>query len=204
MAKISKSKKINPKGKIKITFPLVIGIIILILGSFLVALWGDSFFIEIAPKEINLQPTPIKEELTSPIPTQTDREKVRVVSVIDGDTIQLENGETLRYIGIDAPETVHQGKPVQCYGQEASLENKKLVEGKEIEVEKDVSEKDQYGRILRYVWAEGIFVNEYLVREGFAQAVTFPPDVKYQEQFLEAERKAREEGKGLWSGVCQN
>jgi len=70
-------------------------------------------------------------------------------------------------------------------------------------MEKDISETDQYGRLLRYVWAEGIFVNEYLVREGFAHAVTFAPDVKYQELFLEAERKAREESKGFWSGVCR-
>lgn len=135
--------------------------------------------------------------------------KIRVLRVIDGDTIEIEeNGKKykLRYLGIDTPETVDPRRGVQCFGKEASNENKSLVEGKEITLEKDISEIDRFGRLLRYVYlklddGKVLFVNDYLVREGFAKALTYPPDVKYNERFLEAERGARENKKGLW-GKC--
>lgn len=130
------------------------------------------------------------------------RYKVKVLRVVDGDTIKIEGDEVVRYIGIDAPETVHPSKPVQCYGKEASEKNRELVEGKEVFLEKDVSETDKYGRLLRYVWLGETLVNEYLVREGYAQASSYPPDVKYQDRFIEAQRLAREEEKGLWGEVC--
>lgn len=118
-----------------------------------------------------------------------------VTRVIDGDTIVIEGGEVVRYIGIDTPE-VAQGR--ECYSTEASNKNKELVEGKMVRLEKDVSEKDRYQRLLRYVYIGDTFVNEYLVREGYATAITYPPDVKYQELFRLAERQARESNKGLW------
>lgn len=127
---------------------------------------------------------------------------VKVIKIIDGDTIQIEGGEKVRYIGIDTPETVDPRKPVGCFGEEASKKNKELVEGKIIKMEKDISETDRYGRLLRYVWIRDIFVNDYLIRQGFATAATFPPDVKYEKQFREAEKEAREKGLGLWSS-CQ-
>jgi len=137
-------------------------------------------------------------------PFEANREKVSVEKVIDGDTIKLENGEIVRYIGIDAPETVHPDKPIQCYGKEAFNKNKELVEGKEIEMEKGVPEVDDYARLLRYIWVEDIFVNEYLIREGFARSNTYLSGIEYKERFEEAERKAREEGKGLWGSYCDN
>lgn len=153
-----------------------------------------------------LMPTTIPEESpTTPTPSSSriNREKAKVAKVIDGDTIKLEDGRVVRYIGIDTPETVHPSKPIQCYGQEASDKNRALVEGKEIEMEKDISETDKYDRLLRYIWVGNIFVNEYLVREGFAQSSTYPPDVKYQDKFIEAQRQAREESKGLWGDYCR-
>jgi len=132
------------------------------------------------------------------------RLKAKAIRVIDGDTIELETGQRVRYIGIDTPETVHPSKPVQCYGQEASAKNKELVEGKEIYLEKDVSETDKFGRLLRYIWLGDLLINEYLVREGYAFSTTYSPDVKYQHLFLEAERKARQEEKGLWGSACKN
>lgn len=125
-------------------------------------------------------------------------EKFLVSRVIDGDTIELLGGEKVRYIGIDTPETVDPRKPVQCFGVEASNRNKQLVEGKNVRLEKDVSDIDKYGRLLRYVYIDGLFVNLILVQEGFAYSYTYPPDVKYQSQFTEAERLAREQKKGLW------
>lgn len=127
---------------------------------------------------------------------------VKVVNVVDGDTIKVETGETVRYIGIDTPETVHPDKPVMCYGGEASVKNTELVEGKIVEMEKDISEKDRYGRLLRYIWLGDALINELLVREGYAASSSFPPDIKYQDRFVEAQRLARQEQKGLWSSAC--
>lgn len=107
-------------------------------------------------------------------------------------------------LGIDTPETVHPSKTVQCYGKEASEKNRELVEGKKVKLEKDISETDKYGRLLRYIWLGDILVNEYLAREGYAHSSTYPPDVKYQSKFMEAERQAREEKKGLWGDVCHD
>jgi len=131
--------------------------------------------------------------------------KVTVKRIVDGDTIELTTGEKVRYIGINTPELHDPNKSIECLGQEASDENKRLVEGKEILIEKDVSNVDKYGRLLRFVYVESstssgemIFVNDYLVRQGFAQVSTFPPDVKYQTQFIEAQSEAQINNRGLW------
>jgi micrococcal nuclease len=127
-----------------------------------------------------------------------------VVRVVDGDTIEVEIGgrrHTVRYIGIDTPEVGDPRRPVMCYGEEASRRNRQLVEGRTVLLEKDVSETDRYGRLLRYVWADGVFVNAALVREGYARVYTVPPDVRYAELFRRLEREAREAGRGLW-GAC--
>ena len=118
---------------------------------------------------------------------------MRVSKAIDGDTIVLEGGEVVRYIGIDTPEGAK-----ECFAKESTQKNKELVEGKMVRLEKDVSERDRYQRLLLYVYQDETFVNDYLVREGFASAVSYLPDVKYQEQFSEAEREARENNRGLW------
>ena len=126
-----------------------------------------------------------------------------VTKVVDGDTITLEGGQKVRYIGINTPETVHPSKPVECFGIESSNKNKELVEGKQVKLEKDISETDRYGRLLRYIWIGDILVNDYLVRQGYAYASTYPPDVKYAEQFVQAQREARENNRGLWAN-CQS
>lgn len=128
-----------------------------------------------------------------------EREQVKVAEVVDGDTIRLVDGRTLRYIGIDTPETKHPTVEQECFGQEAAAKNKELVEGKVVELEKDVNETDKYGRLLRYVWLDGQLVNEVLVAEGYAVARSYPPDVARQEQLRLAEAKAMTDNKGLWS-----
>lgn len=105
----------------------------------------------------------------------------------------------VRYIGIDTPETVHPTRGEEPYGREACAKNKELVEGKVVRLEKDVSETDKYGRLLRYVYVDDLFVNAQLVRLGYAQVATYPPDVKYQDLFLQLQREAREVGRGLWA-----
>jgi len=123
----------------------------------------------------------------------------KVTRVIDGDTIEIEGGERVRYIGIDTPETVDPRKPVQCFGIEASKKNKELVEGKNVRLEKDITDKDKYGRLLRYVYIDNLFINLELVKQGFAFSYTYPPDIKYQAEILAAEAEAREAGRGLWA-----
>jgi micrococcal nuclease len=125
--------------------------------------------------------------------------------VTDGDTIRVAfDGQEfpVRYIGIDTPETVHPSQPVEWMGREASAANSELVAGRVVVLEKDVSETDQYGRLLRYVWlpddAGWLLVNLELVRRGFAQVSTYPPDVAYTDFFLDAQREARNHGLGLW------
>lgn len=130
-------------------------------------------------------------------------ERAYVSKVVDGDTIVVNNDSTVRFIGIDTPETVDPRRPVGCFGKEASNKVKSLLTGKEIILQKDVSETDKYSRLLRYIFlplpnGQTLFVNDYLVREGFAKVLTYPPDVKYNEQFRQAERKAKENNRGLW------
>lgn len=134
-----------------------------------------------------------------------DAETYAVTRVIDGDTIEVEIGgarKTVRYIGVDAPETVHPSQPVGCFGAEASARNRQLVEGKRVALEKDVSETDRYGRLLRYVSVGGVSVNLALVAEGYASASSYPPDVARDAAFREAERQARESRLGLWGDAC--
>jgi len=120
----------------------------------------------------------------------------KVIQVIDGDTIIIEGGYRVRYIGIDTPE-IH--PKVEIFGIEAWQANRKLVEGKEVRLERDVSEIDKYGRLLRYVYVDGIFVNAELVREGLAEAKAYPPDTKYQDYLEQMEVEAREAGRGIWA-----
>lgn len=135
--------------------------------------------------------------------------KALVTRVIDGDTIEVEIDKGLkkmRYIGINTPETVDPRKKVECFGKEASYENKRLVEGKIIYFQKDVSTTDRFDRLLGFVYlpltdGEILFVNDYLVRQGFAYSFSYPPDIKYSEKFRQAENEARENLRGLW-GKC--
>ena len=120
----------------------------------------------------------------------------RVTQVIDGDTIIVEGGYQVRYIGIDAPE-IH--PDLEAFGVEAREANLRLVEGKEIRLEQDMSEKDKYGRLLRYVWIDDMLVNAEMVRQGLARAKAYPPDTKYQNRLEEMEAEAREAGRGMWA-----
>jgi len=126
---------------------------------------------------------------------------IRVARVIDGDTIELDTGDRLRYIGIDTPEEVDPRKPVQCFAREAALKNKELVEGKNIIFYNDISERDQYGRLLGFVYLEnGTFINRELVRQGYAFAYPYPPDISLADPFRKDEIEAREHQRGLWAG----
>src|SRR3954447_20480255 len=135
-------------------------------------------------------------------------EEARVVRVVDGDTLIIDRGrgsERLRYIGVDAPESVKPDTPVEFMGHEALAANRALVAGGAVWLETDVSDRDRFDRLLRYVWTrdgdEWVMVNLELVREGYAQPSTFPPDVRWRDVFRDAERAARDAGVGLWGPV---
>jgi len=131
--------------------------------------------------------------------------EVKVVEVIDGDTIKLESGKLLRYIGIDTPEVrIKVGNDFIYDPQPLSLEatelNRELVEGKFVRIEFDVQRYDKYGRLLGYCFIDDVFVNSKLIEDGLATVYTYPPNVKYTESFVSAQKKARAQDKGLWQG----
>lgn len=125
-----------------------------------------------------------------------------VARVVDGDTIVLADGRRVRYIGIDAPELETEGRPAECYAQEATEANRRLVAGKSVRLERDVSETDRFGRLLRYVYVNDTMADARLVEEGFAEARAYPPDAKYQADLERLEREAQAARRGLW-GACQ-
>jgi micrococcal nuclease len=133
-----------------------------------------------------------------------------VVKVVDGDTIHVDidgKKETVRLIGINTPETVDPRRPVECFGKEASDTAKELMARQRVRVETDPTqgELDKYGRLLAYVYLEnGIFVNKYMVEEGYAYEYTYRVPYKYQSEFKAAQKSAEVNGRGLWApGVCE-
>jgi micrococcal nuclease len=111
----------------------------------------------------------------------------------------LGTGERVRYIGVDTPELHHPRKPVEAYAREAKEFNRNLVEHRAVRLEFDVERYDKYGRLLAYVFLpDGTFVNAELLRQGYANLLTIPPNVKYTELFVQAQRQAREGKRGLW------
>jgi micrococcal nuclease len=167
--------------------------------------WVSSSFAVVSgdarPVTVAVSSRPTLTATPRPSPTVSNRVLAYVSRVIDGDTITvLLDGRSynVRYIGIDAPETVAPGRPVEWMGREATAANKALVEGKMVYLEKDVSNTDRYGRLLRYVYVGQVFVNAELVRQGYAVVSTYPPDVKYQSLFLQMQQEARAAGRGLW------
>lgn len=129
----------------------------------------------------------------------------RVVRIVDGDTIHVMlNGidEAVRLIGIDTPETHGKGGLRECFGAEATRRISALIPpGTQVRVVRDAEARDRYGRLLAYIYrrSDGLFVNLTLVKEGYAVAFTFPPNVAHVDEFVAAGRTSRDANKGLWS-----
>ena len=124
-----------------------------------------------------------------------------VVRIIDGDTIDVQLAdrvEKIRYIGVNSPEIHHPIKGVEPGGREAAEANRRLVDGHRVRLELDVRTRDRYGRLLAYVWAGATMVNAELIRLGYAQVMTVPPNVRYQKLFVRLQREARDANRGLW------
>jgi micrococcal nuclease len=134
----------------------------------------------------------------------TEKTAGNVLRVVDGDTIHVSVGgqdESVRYIGVDTPESVKPGTPVQCFAKRASAYNERLVAGEQVRLVLDAEHRDRYGRLLAYVYRErdGLFVNAALVRGGYAVPLTIPPNVAHADEFRQMAATARRKGRGLWS-----
>jgi len=158
-----------------------------------------------APRESvqshSLQPEgPLPEGDAQDAVTNTTPSKgpFRVVDVLDGDTLVLDSGETVRLIGVDAPETHHPEIPVQRFGEEATDFVRRMAEGFDCTLECEANNlRDGYGRLLAYVYIDDRMVNAEIIRRGYGYAYTRFP-FSYQEQFLRLEREARDKQYGLW------
>lgn len=133
---------------------------------------------------------------------------VRVERVVDGDTVVVRAGgrlERVRYIGVDTPESVKPGVPVQCWAKRASRENAALVAGRPVRLVLGREPRDRYGRLLAYVYRvpDGLLVNERLVRDGAARTLTIAPNTALAARLAAVEAGARAAGRGLW-GACDS
>jgi micrococcal nuclease len=143
-----------------------------------------------APPATRQEPAAVLQTLTGP-----------VVYVVDGNTIDVQlDGRTVRvhYLGINTPESTHPEKGVEPFGPEAAAANRRLVGGKTVRLELDVQPWDRYQRLLAYVYVGDLMVNAELVRQGYAQVATVPPNVRYQDRFRALQQDAREAQRGLW------
>jgi micrococcal nuclease len=130
--------------------------------------------------------------------------RASVTRVVDGDTVEVSLGggtEDVRYIGIDTPESVIPDQPAECFGERAGRLNERLVDGEEVRLVFDVERRDQYGRLLAYVYVGDELVNAELVKRGFARTLTIPPNTEHAELFARLAQAAGNAGRGLW-GAC--
>jgi micrococcal nuclease len=138
-------------------------------------------------------------------------EPYHIIRVVDGDTIIVQinsKKETVRLIGLDTPEIVDPRKPVECFGKESSEEAKRILAEKSVQLKTDPSQalRDTYHRLLAYVFLEdGTNFNELMIKNGYGYEYTYDVPYAYQKEFKQAEKYARENKRGLWSGgVCGN
>lgn len=153
---------------------------------------------QVAGVATSLEPTTPTITTSETVAANSD---IKVTRVIDGDTVEIEGGQRVRFIGINTAELGSSKTEPECFALAATQKTKELLEGQMVQLEKDVSETDKYGRLLRYIYKGDTFVNELLVAEGYANVATYPPDVKYKDVFIAAERTARTQNLGLW-GAC--
>lgn len=132
-------------------------------------------------------------------------ENILVKQITDGDTIILEDDSRVRLIGIDAPELKHEGLNIkqECYGAESKDYLKSLIEGKRINLEKDRTDLDRYGRKLRYIYYNSTLVNDIIVKNGYAKSYPYPPDIKYQPILDASQQLAKTNKIGMW-GTCKS
>jgi micrococcal nuclease len=132
------------------------------------------------------------------------RVQARIVEVVDGDTARmLVDGreQSVRYIGIDTPESAIPGERPECFGKRASHANAALVEGKTLSLVLGDERRDRYGRLLAYVYAGEVLVNAEILRRGFARTLAIAPNTDFADRFARIQQAAANAGRGLW-GAC--
>lgn len=135
-----------------------------------------------------------------PVDTTEPSRLYVVERVVDGDTLLLHGGERVRLLGVDSPETVREGFPVEPWGPEASHFTKRMVEGRSVQLKFDKERRDRHGRLLAYVYIDGVLLNEELIRAGLSKAqLQYPYSSAMKRLFREAEDDAKAAGIGLWS-----
>jgi len=163
----------------------------LFLLIFLVLVGGPSFFKYLPETAVSVLGASIKKSTTV------------VTRVIDGDTVQLSDGRTLRLLGIDTPEKNHPTKKVECFAYAASDKMSEILLNQEVTVLADESQstKDKYGRYLVYIYrnSDNLFINKEMILQGFAYEYTYDKPYKYQQEFKDAQKTASEQNLGLWS-----
>lgn len=168
-------------------------------GILLVSIGVGIFYVKNHQSIVVLNSTSVSHNLNSPTPSFS---YAKVTKIIDGDTFVIDTGQHVRYIGVNTPEI----ETNECYATEAGEINEDMIIGREVRLEKDTSDTDKYGRLLRYVYVdEGSdgweMVNNELVKIGLAKVETVPPDTKHKNDFANSENYAKENKLGLW-GKC--
>lgn len=177
-------------------------LVVVVLG--LAAYWGKSHW-PVTGQPATNQPVTRQPATGQPATNSRvaagDEETTLVERVVDGDTLVISGGDRVRLIGVDTPETKHPNKPVQPFGKEASEFTRRMVEGKRVQIQFDPGEtKDKYGRTLAYVYIDGQFLNELLLREGLARAMlNYPFSADAKARFRAAEADAKAARRGIWS-----
>lgn len=184
----------------KIILFLLVGILFILIGFILGGLKEHNSDLHLDLKKAKIS-TPVSSppstsQVLSNHASDTTKREVLIVEVLDGDSVQASNGETIRYIGVNAPE---KGEP---FFEEASRLNKNLALGKKAVLELDVDKTDRYGRTLAYVFVSDKLLNLEMVKNGLAVTQTIQPNVKYQDEIVGAQRTARENCLGLWKELC--
>jgi micrococcal nuclease len=156
---------------------------------------------ELSPPSVS-SGTPKKgKPSASPTPRSPSTGRLaRVVAVLDGDTIVISGGEKVRYAGLNTPESRHPDMIPERCGAEAAEANRRLVAGKTVRLEFDQRHRDKYGRLLAYVYVDGLFVNAELIRQGYAQVFTYRDNQRHHDEFARLQESAIAARRGLWGG----
>ena len=176
----------------------LIGICVFVILSLIAAFSQNDKLISYVEKNYNIYLGVEKDDESQTV----NAEEYQVVRVVDGDTIVVNfNGkeEKVRLIGVDTPESVHPDKSKNTEeGVKASEYTKERLSNKSVKLEFDVQERDKYGRLLAYVYIDGIMYNKELLEKGYAKVATYPPNVKYVDELKELQKNAREQKVGIW------
>lgn len=183
--------KYHITGLIVILMITIFGLISLNSGS-ITGFFGQDYFVSKSSNVADKNP-----------------QSAKVVRVVDGDTVELENGITVRYLNMDTPETKKPSTPVMCYGKQASEKNSELVKNQTVWLKADKEDADRYGRKLRFIFLNQSdtssiekSVNAQLVRDGFARTMIIKPNTTYEKVFKSLEYEAKTNKIGLW-GTCE-